>query len=423
MRPPLALAAALLLAAPVAAPSPAGPPPPKPSMAAIDARMASIVARYRLDGASLWLSHEGRDALAAHYGGYGPDTRVPIASASKWVSALVLARLVERGTLRWDSTVGEWWPTAAADRRGITLAQLFSHTSGLPGDESGCIANPLTTLQACAAQILAGPLIAAPGTTFAYGGLSMQVAGAMAERATGLSWDALFARELTVPLGLSATDFGATSTAPGLVTLPNPRIAGGVRSTLDDYRRLMAMWQADGVIRHGANAGQRYLASSTLRAMQRDHARGLARGDVPPSVDLYPGWGYGFGFWILPTQRAGRPVIESSPGAFGFQGWVDGAAGVAGVFLARDSNLRLAPEVQALQVEVARLFEVPHWSGSAAHDRGTPAFGPGHAASTGREADSEPCPLPRFLPRAPERAPAASRWPSPPCPPRSPPAR
>jgi len=178
--------------------------------------MQSIVARYRLDGASLWVSKNGRTVLTRHYGGYGPATRIPIASASKWVSALVLARLVERGTLRWDSTVGEWWPTAPADKRAITLAQLFSHTSGLPGDESGCISNPLTTLQACAAQILAGPMIAAPGMAFAYGGLSMQVAGAMAERATGRNWDALFDAEVRRPLELSATDYGFTSTPPAM---------------------------------------------------------------------------------------------------------------------------------------------------------------------------------------------------------------
>jgi CubicO group peptidase (beta-lactamase class C family) len=348
-----ALLATLLLALPASALSPR-----KPSLTGIDAQMRAIVARLRLDGASLWVSHNGVPVFTGHYGGYGDTTRVPIASASKWVSALVLAQLVERGALRWDSTVGEWWPTASADKRGITLAQLFSHTSGLPGDESGCIANALTTLQACAAQILGGPMAGAPGTTFAYGGLSMQVAGAMAERATGLSWDALFARELTAPLGLVATDFGFTSTAPGLITVPNPRIAGGVRSTLADYRRIVAMWQADGVIREGANAGRRYLSTSTIRAMQRDHARGLARTDVPPSVDLYPGWGYGFGFWILPTARAGAPTVESSPGAFGFQGWVDGAAGIAGVFLVQDLNTRVAPDVQALQRELARLYEV-----------------------------------------------------------------
>lgn len=359
MRPLLALLAPLLLALPTAAQTPA-----KVDFSVVDARMQSLVARYRLDGASLWVSHNGQPVLTRHYGGYSDATRIPIASASKWVSALVLARLVERGTLRWDSTVGEWWPTAPADKRAITLAQLFSHTSGLPGDESGCIANALTTLQACASQILAGPMIAAPGSTFAYGGLSMQVAGAMAERATGLGWDVLFARELTTPLALTATDFGLNSTAPGLVVVPNPRIAGGIRSTLADYRKLMAMWQADGVIREGPNAGQRYLAVATIRAMQRDHAEGTVKQDVPPVPQQLSAWGYGFGHWILPTSRAGAPVVESSPGAFGFQGWVDGAAGIAGVFMVQDANTRMAPEAEAVQADLARLLDPPRFTQS-----------------------------------------------------------
>jgi CubicO group peptidase (beta-lactamase class C family) len=367
MRPLLALLAPLLLALPTAAQTPT-----KVDFSVVDARMQSLVARYGLDGASLWVSHNGQPVLTRHYGGYSDTTRIPIASASKWVSALVLARLVERGTLRWDSTVGEWWPTAPADKRAITLAQMFSHTSGLPGDEAGCIANPITTLQACAAQILAGPMIAAPGSTFAYGGLSMQVAGAMAERATGAGWEVLFAREVTTPLALTATDFGLNSTAPGIVTVPNPRIAGGIRSTLADYRKLMAMWQADGLIREGPNAGQRYLAVATIRAMQRDHALGTVKQDVPPVSQGIDGWGYGFGYWRLPTTRAGAPVVETSPGAFGFQGWVDGSAGIAGVFMVQDTNVRMASEAAAVQADLARLLDPPRFTQSAGR---TPSAG------------------------------------------------
>lgn len=348
MRRPLpGLLAILLLALPVAAKGPA-----KIDPGPVDARMQGIVARYGLEGASLWVSHNGQAVFTGHYGGYDARTRVPVASASKWLSALVLARLVERGTLRWDSTVAEWFPEAPFDKGSITLAQLFSHTSGLPGDESGCIANPQTSLQACASVILAGPLDAAPGAAFAYGGLSMQVAGAMAERASGLSWNILFDQELVQPLALAQTDYGFTSTDPGKITVPNPRIAGGVRSTLEDYRRLMAMWQADGRVSDGPRAGQRYLQPATLRAMARDYSAGALRVGVPPSV-AGTEFGYGLGFWILPTERPGLPSLVTSPGAFGFQGWVDGTAGIAGVFMVRDSNVRMAPEVRVLQQDLA----------------------------------------------------------------------
>lgn len=355
VRPLIALLLFLLVVLPGQAASPL-------DRATLDNTMQGIVSRYRLDGAALWVSHNGQPVHRRFYAGYTPATRVPIASASKWLSALVLARLIERGTLRLDTTVGEWFPEAPTDKRGITLAQLFSHTSGLPGEESGCIANPLTTLQACAAQILNGPLQSPPGTAFAYGGLSMQVAGAMAERATGRSWSRLFSDEVAGPLGLTATDYAAGSANPGLLDVPNPRIAGGIRSTLDDYARVVAMWQADG--RVGAS---HFLQAATLRALEVDRTKDLRRLDVPPGVGSGE-FGYAFGFWRLPTGRAGNPWLFSSPGAFGFTPWVDGSAGSAGVFMVQDSNTRLAPEVEALQRSLAAalapirtLQEVPAW--------------------------------------------------------------
>jgi CubicO group peptidase (beta-lactamase class C family) len=371
----LALLLLLLWLAPAEAASPL-------NRNALDADMQRIVNRLRLDGASLWVSHQGRVVHVGHYGGYGPQTRIPIASASKWPSALVFARLVERGSLRWDSTVGEWWPTAPADKRAITLAQLFSHTSGLPGEETGCVSNALTTLQACAGQILAGPLHHAPGTAFAYGSLSMHVAGAMAERATGESWDRLFQREVAQPLGLTATDFGFMSSAPGLVTVPNPRVDGGVRTTLADYVQLMKMWESDGLIPDGPQAGRRYLQPATLRAMQRDHALGTVRVDQPDAVQLYAGWGYGFGFWLMGSGRAGNPMIDTSPGFFGFAGWMDGAAGVAGVFMVQDQNTRVAADVRSLQQHIARELDFQRRTqSSAAGDRPPPPSMPRDPAS------------------------------------------
>jgi CubicO group peptidase (beta-lactamase class C family) len=134
----------------------------------------------------------------------------------------------------------------------------------------------------------------------------------------------------------------------------------------------MAMWQADGVIRDGAQTGQRYLAPATIRAMQRDLSTGTAKVDVPDVPQSVDGWGYGFGFWLLPTGRAGGPMLESSPGAFGFQGWVDGTAGIAGVFMVQDTNARMAPEAAALQSELVRLLDPPRFTQSTSPAAGAP---------------------------------------------------
>ncbi|HEU0153951.1 MAG TPA: serine hydrolase domain-containing protein [Arenimonas sp.] len=315
---------------------------PAYDLAPVQAAMRALVADYRLDGASLRLAREGGQVVMLEtFGSYRGDERVAIASASKWLSALVLGRLVERGTLAWDSRVGDYFPEAAPAMRPITLAQLFSHTAGMDVDDAPCLSVRQTTLQACAAQILAIPLVYAPGTGFAYGGNSMQVAGAMAERATGEDWDTLFLAEVVQPLGLTGTDWSTSSLLPGYVPTPNPRIAGGARATRDDYARVVDMVLATG--RHGE---ARYLREDTIAAMAIDRAAGLP---VYYAPDGGIGYGYGIGQWVEAKDAAGHTLRVSSPGAFGFTPWVDWRQGSNGVLLVRGNGSAMRDDLTAIE--------------------------------------------------------------------------
>lgn len=65
---------------------------------------------------------------------FGPDTLVPVFSTGKAVMALLVAGCVERGLLAYDDTVASHWPAfGQAGKERITVAQLMSHQSGLPG--------------------------------------------------------------------------------------------------------------------------------------------------------------------------------------------------------------------------------------------------------------------------------------------------
>lgn len=313
----------------------------KPHLAPVREATRTLVADHGLDGASVRLARGGQVLHRDHVGSYGPDTRVAIASASKWLSALTLARLVEAGTLRWDSRVAEYFPDAPAATRDITLTQLFSHTSGITIDDAGCLSDRRMSLQACARQILDLPLEWAPGTTFAYGGNSMQVAGAMAEIASGRSWDALFLREMVEPLGLSATDWTAGAAATGYVPNPNPRIGGGARSTLDDYGRVLDMLLAGGL-----HEGAPFLAPQTLATMALDRTVGLVIASSP--VAGY-GYGYGFGQWVEAKDARGASYRVSSPGAFGFTPWVDWRSGSNGVILVSGNGSAMRDDLTALE--------------------------------------------------------------------------
>lgn len=323
---------------------------PRYDFSPVTAEMQSFVQAYALDGASLRVNKVGNVVYRQAFGQYTLGTRVRIASASKWLSALTLARLVEKGQLRWTDTVGRYFPDVEPAKRAITLEQLFSHTSGLPGGDDSCMSNPLFTLASCANRILQqSTMIGEPGKVFSYGGNSMQVAGRMAELATGRSWDDLFIDEMVVPLGLNATDFATSSTATGYVRNTNPRIAGGVRSTLEDYGKVVDMVLANGCLDNTlllpCSSSRRFLSQATIEAMARDRTVGTVDVSRPPTST---GYGYGLGQWIDPTS----PLIVSSPGAFGFTPWVDRVNGIAGVFLVDDLNTRVVDDIEDIRAVV-----------------------------------------------------------------------
>jgi CubicO group peptidase (beta-lactamase class C family) len=275
-----------------------------------------------------------------HFGNFSSTSRVPIASASKWLSALTLARLVDKGQMSWEDTIGQYVSTAPNDKKNIRLRQLFSHTSGMNPTENNCMSNPAFTLASCTNQILAMPLNYAPGTTFAYGGNSMQVAGRMAELATGKSWDQIFIDEMATPLGLTATDYATNSSDPGYVRNNNPRVPGGVRSTMQDYAIVLAMLQNDGL-----HQGQRFINQATLEYMATDQAAGLAIGYTP-----YPqSFGYGLGQWREAVDFNGVAARVSSPGAFGVTPWVDKRNSMAGIFFVKNQWSVLREEIFDLQ--------------------------------------------------------------------------
>lgn len=313
----------------------------------VDASVEALVTAHQLGGAVLVLAQDGVVVHQRAYGNYALDTRLPIASASKWLSAALIARLVDQGRMRWDDPVSKYLPDAPADKHAITLRQLLSMTSAIPGGDlsgaSPCLADRATTLAACSAEILQLPLTGTPGTVMDYGGNAMQVAGAMAERATGEGWSALFRREVATPLGMTRTHY---SYFPEIDSA-NPRIAGGMFSTAPDYMKLLLMWQA-----HGKSGTQRLLDSATVSAMDRDQTLGTRVISSP-----LPGAGYGIGHWIEGKDAQGHSSLVSSPGAFGFTPWLDLRRDIAGVLLIYgDFSATRADTVRLIQ-QVSRVLD------------------------------------------------------------------
>jgi len=311
-----------------------------------------LQANPSINGASLVVIRNGAVVDEEYFGSYTTTTRIPIASASKWLSALAIERLVEKHQMSWDDTIGQYIPGAPADKQAITLGQLFSHTSGLSQNNDACLGDQTNyTLATCAQEILAQPLQYEPGTAFAYTGNGMQVGGYMATIAANKSWDQIFQDEVTTPLGMTDTDFATISLKPPYLAVPNPSIAGGVRSTLLDYAHVVQM-----IVQQGQWNGSQYLSATGIAEMQKDHTNG-APIIYTPDPFLY--YGYGYGEWRDSVDAQGDAVQVSSTGKFATSPWVDNQTRTAAVFLVYSNYLTLADDVHDLWSNVRGVVTDP----------------------------------------------------------------
>lgn len=293
-------------------------------------------------GASLSIqTADGSVDQSTYFGNFDATTVVPIASASKLLSAVAILSLVDDDLIDLDAPVSTYLPQFVGLKGTMTMRQMFSHTSGLPGGSNHSVLSDDTLTLAQAADQIACciPLAATPGTQFAYGGLSMHAAGHVAEVVTGQSWATLFAERVATPLGLTDTDyygFGFTT---------NPRVAGGARSSLSDYSRVLEMLLNDGLF-----GGQRVLSRAAVDTMFADQTFGVPIVSSPAPAGVR----YGIGVWRNLVGANEEPIRVSSPGAFGFTPWVDVELGAAGVLQIFYSNSLITNDVELLQSAVGQ---------------------------------------------------------------------
>ncbi len=282
-----------------------------------------------------------------YWGSWNNTTYQPIASGSKMPSMALLMKLVNDGRLSLSDTVQRFIP-AFRNKPVITLGQLMSHTSGLPGISPYISNNGFTLKQAADSIGLRTPMTSfAPGSAFQYGGVSMHVAGRMAEVATGMRWDSLFQKEIGRPLGLANTNYAGT----GATT--NFRIAGGMGTTMPDFSKLLSM-----LLQYGWYKNQQIMDSLTVVMMQSNQTGILPLIGTPYANDpLREDFRYGYGVWVE-QENNGQTTQFGSQGAFGFTPWIDRCRNIACVLFVRRSLGIIQPTHTELRKLVEQIIPV-----------------------------------------------------------------
>ncbi|HJU83918.1 MAG TPA: serine hydrolase, partial [Holophagaceae bacterium] len=262
-------------------------------------------------------------------GGFSNTNAVLVASASKWVSATVILRLVDQGYLTLDTTTGSLLTDSGGqpwtgNLGSAKLRHLLSFTTGISGDVPASEVSTLTLDQAVKAIYADQAATAsAPGSYFYYGPTHLRIAARMAEIATGKTWSQLVREQLGTPLGWPLTaNFGG----------PNYDPAGGLYIDGQDYDRFLSLQ-----LRKGLYGGQQLLSSSLIDQQRADAYGPSTTISYSPYVDkLGKDYHYGFGNWLETAGGGGPtptdPVLRwSSTGTFGWAPWVAGDSVYAGV--------------------------------------------------------------------------------------------
>lgn len=255
-------------------------------------------------------------------GAYDDTVRVPLASSSKMLSGVRILQLADAGAIDLDSPVSTYLPEFTGVKGTMTMRQMFSHTAGYGDDEDSAVLSYPITLAQDVAYIAAHVDMPypPPGAYFAYGGISMQVGGEVAEVQSGEDWQAGWIAHIGTPLGATSIDW------QGLNATQNYRIAGGAQATLPDYAKVLAMLLGGGV-----GNGRRILSANAVATLAADQTRGAALAYSPPGADGRHA--YSVGAWIEDFPPAPAAPAISSIGKFGYAPWVDFDGGFFGVIM------------------------------------------------------------------------------------------
>lgn len=348
----------------------------------IDEAFRAYAEDGKMAGSVILVARKGEVAYYKSFGQRDTEAGVPmekdaifrIASQTKAIISVGIMMLQEEGKLLIQDPLSKYIPefkeTTVAEptedggyeivkaNRPITLRDLLTHTAGIgygyglaskPWQEAGIqgwyFADRDEPIAETVKRMAPLPMEAQPGTKWVYG-YSIDILGAVIEKASGMALDAFLKERIFNPLGMNDTYFylppdeadrlatvyspeegealkpapveGTMNSQGAYVKGPRKSFSGGagLLSTAKDYYLFLQMMANGGELN-----GQRLLSSRTVDLMTMNH--------LAEDVSFRPGEGFGLGFSVVVDQ--GRRGIPGSVGQYGWGGaygstyWVDPA--------------------------------------------------------------------------------------------------
>lgn len=319
---------------------------------------AALFTTDRLDG--VWVA--GRRAADVDVA-VATDDLWHLGSCTKSMTATLIALLVERGDLRFDTPLAKLLPDCATSMQpayaDLTLVELLAHRAGLPAmtgpdplfDSFVAATGELPAIRAdFTRRLLEQAPASPPRGPLVYSNAGFVVAGHVAEVAIGKSWEELITELLFVPLGMASAGFGAPGfpdelLAPrghddtGGAIEPGPDgdnppwlgPAGVVHATLADWAKYLQLHLRG--VQGDVTVGAVTLRKETFTRLRTawSPAPSAAKDGAAPAAPATDDTAYGYG-WLLPRRdwAAGDHLVLTHTGSNGLWFcccWLDPAAG------------------------------------------------------------------------------------------------
>lgn len=196
-----------------------GPPPQlttREALASFDSLALAALETFRVPGAAVAIVKDGE---VVHAKGFGvrnretdapmtPETAMPIGSATKAFTSLLIGLLVEDGSLDWNEPVRTWLPDFRLQNdfatEEMTPVDLLTHRSGLPRHDLLWYGSDASREELYHRLRHLEPS-ASFRASFQYNNLMYMTAGFLAGVVTGSSWEELVRERLVEPLGMTRT--------------------------------------------------------------------------------------------------------------------------------------------------------------------------------------------------------------------------
>jgi CubicO group peptidase (beta-lactamase class C family) len=135
-----------------------------------------------------------------------PATVSCTGSITKQFTGAAILKLEEDKKLSVADPIGFYFKDVPADKAGITLHHLLTHSSGLADPEDIDDYDPVP-LADYVRKVLAQPLLFAPGAGYTYANANFSLLGAIIEKLSGLSYEAFVRQRLFLPSGMYETGY------------------------------------------------------------------------------------------------------------------------------------------------------------------------------------------------------------------------